>query len=135
LVAPSTPVEAGSSATSSALEQELVCLYQEHAAALSRYAVSFARYFIERRYGRIMANPRTWLYHVLRNYLLDWYRRVNNREVIAENLDHMPGGQQNRERILQRSETARGFVSMYVSAETPNSFTSRRRQIRYPSPC
>ena len=65
------------------LELELVGLYREHASELSRYAASFSqnqngareavqeiflRYFIERRYGRQIENPRTWLYHVLRNY-------------------------------------------------------------------
>jgi len=120
-VAPSITVQAGSSSTASELDQELVRLYQEHASALSRYAASFAqnqegardavqevflRYFIERRYGRIIGNPRAWLYHVLRNYLLDWHRRVINREVIAENLDRMPGEQQNPERLLQSSQIA-----------------------------
>ena len=65
------------------LEQELVGLYREHASELSRYAASFSqsrdgareavqeiflRYFIERRYGRQIENPRAWLYHVVRNY-------------------------------------------------------------------
>jgi DNA-directed RNA polymerase specialized sigma24 family protein len=68
------------------LEQELVRLYREHASELSRYAASFSesqngareavqviflRYFIERRYGRQIENPRAWLYHVLRNYFRD----------------------------------------------------------------
>lgn len=59
-------------------------MYQEHASALSRYAASFARtpdaardavqeiflrYFVERRYGRQIENPRAWLYFVLRNHL------------------------------------------------------------------
>ena len=66
------------------LEQELVRLYREHASELSRYAVSFSqrqdsareavqeiflRYFVERRYGRQIENPRAWLYHVLSNYI------------------------------------------------------------------
>src|SRR5215469_7004253 len=101
-MAPSSSAKAASDATPE-LEQELLRLYKEHASALSRYATAFAqnqegardavqevflRYFIERRYGRIIENPRAWLYHVLRNYLLDWRRRVDNREVIADNLDH-----------------------------------------------
>ena len=117
---------------SSELEEELVRLYQEHAAGLTRYATSFAqnqdnardavqeaflRYFVERRYGRIIGNPRAWLYHVLRNYLLDWNRRVNNREVIAEDLDHIPGAQQNPERLLQRSEMARELESRLSERE------------------
>src|SRR5579859_3465643 len=124
--------EAPPSLPASKLEEEIVRLYEEHATALSRYATSFAqnqegardavqevflRYFIERRYGRVIGNPRAWLYHVLRNYLLDWHRRVNNREVIAENLDHMAGGQQNPERILQSSEIARELRSLLSERE------------------
>jgi len=112
------------------IEQEVVRLYQQHAAALSRYAVSFAqdhdgardavqevflRYFTERRDGREIGNPRAWLYHVLRNCLLDWHR--SHREVIAEDLDHMPGSQQNPERILQRSEIARELEALLSDRE------------------
>jgi RNA polymerase sigma-70 factor (ECF subfamily) len=121
-----------SSSADGELEQELVRLYEEHALALSRYAVSFAqnqdgardavqevflRYFMERRYGRIIGNPRAWLYHVMRNYLLDCHRRVTNREVIAENLDQMPGRQQNPERLLQGSEIARELREMLSERE------------------
>jgi RNA polymerase sigma-70 factor (ECF subfamily) len=132
LVAHLTTVKATSSSLECDLEQELVRLYQEHASALSRYAASFARnhegardavqevflrYFIERRYGRIIGNPRAWLYHVLRNYLLDCHRRLNNREVIAENVDHIPGGQQNPERLLQNSEIARELKALLSERE------------------
>ena len=130
-MAPSSSAKAASDATPE-LEQELLRLYKEHASALSRYATAFAqnqegardavqevflRYFIERRYGRIIENPRAWLYHVLRNYLLDWRRRVDNREVIADNLDHLAGGQQNPERLLQRSETARELEGLLSQRE------------------
>lgn len=123
---------AASGSTPGELEQELLRLYREHASALSRYAAAFAqnqdgardavqevflRYFVERRYGRIIENPRAWLYHVLRNYLLDWRRRVDNREVIADNLDHLAGGQHNPERILQRSETARELEGVLSQRE------------------
>ena len=128
----SSRVNGAAGSAASELEQELLQLYQEHAASLTRYAASFAqnqdgardavqevflRYFVERRYGRVIGNPRAWLYHVLRNYLLDWHRRVNNREVFTDNLDHMAGGQQNPERILQRSETARELESILSQRE------------------
>lgn len=132
MAAPFTSAEERPGLATNGLDEEIVRLYQEHAAALSRYAASFAqnqdnardavqevflRYFVERRYGRIIGNPRAWLYHVLRNYLLDWNRRVANREVIAENLDQMPGAGQNPERILQRSETARELESRLSERE------------------
>ena len=104
------------------LEQEVVVIYREHAAKLSRFAASFAhdpdgardavqevflRYFIERRYGRQIENPRAWLYHVLRNYLLDQHRTTNKWEIIAENLDQMPGGAPNPEGMMKHSQMAR----------------------------
>lgn len=116
----------------SILEQELVRLYQEHAGLLSRYAASFAqnadsardavqevfmRYFIERRYGREIKNPRAWLYHVMRNYLLDRQRTIGRREVISDDLDHMPGGQRNPEGMVRRSELARELISLLSSRE------------------
>jgi RNA polymerase sigma-70 factor (ECF subfamily) len=116
----------------SQLEQEVVGLYEEHASALSRYASSFTqnqegaqdavqevflRYFVERRFGREIANPRAWLYHVLRNYLVDLRRSASERVIIAENLDQMPGCQQNPERILRRSEVARELEALLSTRE------------------
>jgi len=124
--------EQASTASSPQLEREVVGAYQQYSPQLSRYAASlaqdsdaardavqevFLRYFVERRYGREIANPRAWLYHVLRNYLLDQHRSVTNREVIAEDLDHMPGSQQNPERLLQRSEVARELQAALSARE------------------
>jgi len=131
-VAPCFTAEPTSSDAASQLEQEVVRLYQEHASSLSRYAVwlaqnqegardavqeAFLRYFIERRYGREVVNPRAWLYQVLRNYLLDLRRSAADREIIADNLDQMPGNQQNPERILRRSEVAHALESLLSTRE------------------
>ena len=116
----------------SVLEQELVRLYQEHAGLLLGYAASFAhnadyardavqevftRYFIERRYGREIRNPRAWLYHVMRNYLLDRQRTLGRREVISDDLDRMPGRQRNPEGMLRRSELAQKLISLLSDRE------------------
>ena len=68
------------------LEQELVRLHREYASELSRYAASFSqdacpaceavrkaflRYFVERRYGRHIGNPRSRLYQLIRDYFSD----------------------------------------------------------------
>ena len=57
------------------LESEVAAAYQQHAAGLLRYAGSlasnheeardavqetFLRFFVERNYGRAIANPRAW---------------------------------------------------------------------------
>lgn len=46
---------------------------------LARDAVQevFLRYFLERRFGREIENPRGWLYRVLRNHILD---RLNSAQ-------------------------------------------------------
>lgn len=106
-------------------------LYREHASSLSRYAASFARnqegardavqeiflrYFVERRYGQEIANPRAWLYHVLRNYLLNQRQANSNREVILENLDQI-AGHSGFEDDLYGSEMAREIASRLTSRE------------------
>ncbi|MBZ5580558.1 MAG: sigma-70 family RNA polymerase sigma factor [Acidobacteriia bacterium] len=126
------PQTAPNPVSSAQIEQEVLRIYHEHAAKLSRYAASFAqsqdgardavqevflRYCIERQYGREIENPRAWLYFVMRNYLLDRHRTVTRREVIAENLDHMPGSQQDPEAVLHRSEMARDLAALLTERE------------------
>lgn len=117
---------------SKAIKQEVMGLYQQHAAKLTRYAASlahnhdgardavqeaFLRYCIERRYGRQIEHPRAWLYYVLRNYLLDRQRSAGNREVIAEDLDQLPGGHSNPEGILHRSELVQQIAERLTGRE------------------
>lgn len=86
------------------LEQELMPLYGEHTSALSRYAFSFARnqdgardavqqiflrYFVQRRYGRQIQNPRAWLYVVLRNYLQTQPQTIRQRQGVSRNVDQL----------------------------------------------
>jgi RNA polymerase sigma-70 factor, ECF subfamily len=69
---------------------EIVNLFNQHASALGRYAGSltkdaavvqdaiqetFLRYFKTRIDRQIVENPRAWLFHVLRNYILNWNRK------------------------------------------------------------
>lgn len=128
-MAPQPTPEAG---LSKAIKQEVMGLYQQHAAKLTRYAASlahnhdgardavqeaFLRYCIERRYGRQIEHPRAWLYYVLRNYLLDRQRSAGNREVIAEDLDQLPGGHSNPEGILHRSELVQQIAERLTGRE------------------
>ena len=114
------------------IEAEVARMYEEHAAKLSRYAAAFAqnqdgardavqevflRYVIELRYGREIENPRAWLYHVLRNHLLERQRTMAKREVISENLDQLPGAQQNPEGMMHSSEMARDLAASLTTRE------------------
>lgn len=114
------------------VEQELVRLYRQHASALSRYAGSraadldaardavqevFLRYFLERRGGREIGNPRAWMYQVLRNYLFDCNRNRTSCEVVLEDVDYVADSRQNPEGMLQRSEVTREIESMLSKRE------------------
>lgn len=107
-------------------------LYREHASALSHYAASFARnqegardavqeiflrYFVQRRYGHQIENPRAWLYHVLRNYLRNEQQAGANREVTSANLDQMPSPQSGIEDHLYGFEMTREIESWLTSRE------------------
>ena len=105
-----------------ALEREVSELYREHAAGLLRYArgiardaeeardavqETFLRYCMERRYGRVVENPRAWLYPVVRNHLLTrWSSAAATREVASEGLESLPDDRVNPESLASRAERA-----------------------------
>ena len=116
-----------------AIEQEIADLHRLYADPLLRFACTFkagepaghdavqeafVRYFIERRYGRSIANPRAWLYWVVRNYMLD---RIESgglrREVAVEQAEGLPASQCDPEILAQRSETAREIAAALTSRE------------------
>jgi RNA polymerase sigma-70 factor (ECF subfamily) len=104
-----------------------VLLHQEYARSLVRYAASvtgdeesardavqevFLRYFVERTYGREIANPRAWLYQVTRNYLSD--RRnaaITNREVPGGDLDRVAGQGHTPETLAERRQASRHIAA------------------------
>jgi RNA polymerase sigma-70 factor (ECF subfamily) len=114
-------------------ESEVVQLHEQHSASLFRYASSladcpetardavqeaFLRFFVERSYGREIANPRAWLYQVLRNYISDRTNAASSqREVGGENVDAMVDGGQNPETLAQRSQIAREIAASLSARE------------------
>lgn len=109
------------------LQQEVADLYRQHAGELLRFAESltrqggaahdavqetFLRYFVERRYGRRIEKPRTWLYTVMRNYL---QRRMGSPEekVSAQsgNVDSLASDAGDPEALVLRAEAARNIVA------------------------
>lgn len=115
------------------IESEVVAAYRQHAAGLLRYAVAltrnpdlardavqevFLRYFVERNYGRQIDHPHSWLYKVLRNYLLDCFKAAAGRnEVVPESLESVPDPQSNPETILAHSQLASEFAAALSSRE------------------
>ena len=115
------------------IESEVVAAYHQHAAGLLRYAVTltrnpdqardavqevFLRYFVERNYGRRIDHPHSWLYRVLRNYLLDCFKSAAcQNEVVPESLESVPDRQSNPETILVHSQLAREFEAVLSGRE------------------
>jgi RNA polymerase sigma factor (sigma-70 family) len=105
------------------IDGEIRSLYREYAPGLARYATVvmggadgapdavqevFLRYFIERSYGRRIDIPRAWLYHVLRNFLLDRLKAARARpETAASDVARVRDQRHNPEERLHRSEMAR----------------------------
>jgi RNA polymerase sigma-70 factor (ECF subfamily) len=114
------------------LEQEVVRNYELYASALLRYGRSlapnedgakdavqetFLRYFMERRYGRQIENPRAWLYLVLRNFLFERFKKEQQYERAVESLDYVPDRQENPEGRLYREALARELTDTLTERE------------------
>ena len=117
-----------SSATTSAqIENEIIELLNRHSSALGRYALSlakdgtlaqdaiqevFLRYFKTRSSGQCVENPRAWLFHVLRNYVLNCIQK--NSFMQPAELDaagNIADIKQDVEAAYARNETFRLAVS------------------------
>ncbi|MDR3699653.1 MAG: RNA polymerase sigma factor [Candidatus Sulfopaludibacter sp.] len=126
--------QTGSSPAATEAEQATVTVYEEFGPALLRYAGQlaasqdeardavqevFLRYFVEVRYGRNIENPRAWLYHVLRNYLLDQIKAApSRREVQTADVDSLsPQTDVNPENLLQRSQGAQELAKVLSGRE------------------
>ncbi len=116
----------------SKLDREIVQLYREHAPELLRWATAlapdddtardavqetFLRYFVERRYGRSIEKPRSWLHVVMRNYLAR-HGAATALEFASEELDTVASEGSDPEELAQRSELARRVFSALTSRET-----------------
>ncbi len=111
----------------------MVDLYQEYSASLLKYAMSvvrnqedtrdavqetYLRYFIQRRYGREIDNPRAWLFQVLRNYLLDRLKAMPGKlEVGTADLESLAGQNQDPEKIFQCREVAAEIAAALTGRE------------------
>jgi RNA polymerase sigma-70 factor (ECF subfamily) len=119
---------------SSELAAEVAGLYQLHAAELLRYASTllcsqdtardavqeiFLRYFVERRYGRRIENPRAWLYQVLRNYGRDHLNTLAVKaQTSSEGVELLPSRGHDPEQILRRTEITREMESALTARES-----------------
>ncbi len=85
------------------IEQEIVEVYASEAAALLRYAASLAdspetahdalqeaffRFFVCRSAGQEIRSPRSWLFRVARNYVLDQRKAASRNQVGMESVSN-----------------------------------------------
>ncbi|HLK62320.1 MAG TPA: sigma-70 family RNA polymerase sigma factor [Bryobacteraceae bacterium] len=115
------------------LEQEIEAIYRRYSAELLSYAETFVRredsaidavqeaflrYFVERNYGRVIENPRGWLYRVLRNYLLDRLGRAAlKREVPAVDGYDVPDPGQGADAAVESAQAASEIAARFSCRE------------------
>ena len=109
------------------LEREVGELHTLYAGALMRFACTFGadegagrdavqetflRYFMERRYGRCIENPRAWLYQAVRNQMLDRLKSAAVRlEVTVQQAEHLPAEERDPQDMAERMETAQEIAA------------------------
>jgi RNA polymerase sigma-70 factor (ECF subfamily) len=115
------------------LEREVAVLYEEHAAAMLRFAwrlsgrqdtaqealqEAYLRFFVERSYGHDIRNPKAWLYEVLRNYVCDRMRAVSvQREVTADHMERIQDLHDDPEVMAEMDEMARQIAASLSGRE------------------
>lgn len=87
------------------LEQEIAGLYEREAGGLLRYAgalaanretahdalqEAFFRFFLCRSGGQMIRSPKSWLFRVVRNYVLDQKKARSQNELGMESLRNVP---------------------------------------------
>jgi len=108
-------------------------LYTLHAPGLLRYAYSmindtgnaqdalqeiFLRYFVARSEGQQFADPKAWLYRVLRNHLLDTLKSSSvKNEITIEKIDDPRDGWNDPEQHYHRTEMARDLTRVLAPRE------------------
>ncbi|HWB85408.1 MAG TPA: sigma-70 family RNA polymerase sigma factor [Bryobacteraceae bacterium] len=119
--------------TPTPLDREVLQLYEAHAAALMRYArtlardpetardavqEAFLRYFVERRYSRLIERPQSWLLRVVRNYLLDQLKTAESRLQFASDIgDSLVDDGHDPEAILRQAELVREISAALTGRE------------------
>ena len=115
------------------LQQEVAGIYSEIASGLLRYAGSLARnqeeardtvqeaffrYFVERRYGRVIDCPRAWLFQVVRNCVTSrWKSESRHGEPENEYLERIPATSPDPEALVERKERMRHIAGSLTARE------------------
>lgn len=93
-------------------------IVRDEGMALDAVQEVFLRYFLERRLGRDVWNPRPWLYRVLHNYLLDRIERIVNKpEVFSQDVGEVLDEGRSPEDMLSQSELAEEIAGLLTKRE------------------
>ena len=126
------PQDASGSPASELAERETGAAYRQYAAELLRYAASltrsadlardavqetFLRYFIERRYGRAIENPRAWLHQVLRNHCFHLLKTAAMNREAEGNIEDVADQRPDPERALRHKEMDRDVAAALTGRE------------------
>lgn len=115
------------------LEREIAALYSTHARSLLRYATAliadpagaqdalqetFMRYFVARSDGQQFADPKAWLFRVLRNYMLDAVKASSRKsEVTLKWMHTAPDDGDDPEQRYFRAEAANQLARLLAPRE------------------
>jgi RNA polymerase sigma factor (sigma-70 family) len=88
------------------------------------------RYFIERRYGRVIEGPRAWLHQVLRNHCLQLAQEAAVELEAQSALENLADERPDPERALQTKEMGRE-VAAALTARELDCFRLRAGGLRY----
>jgi DNA-directed RNA polymerase specialized sigma24 family protein len=126
------PQPARDSAASDLARGDTGVAYGRYAAELLRYATSLTRradaahdavqetllrYFIERRYGRVIEGPRAWLHQVLRNHCLQLAQEAAVELEAQSALENLADERPDPERALQTKEMGREVAAALTARE------------------
>jgi RNA polymerase sigma factor (sigma-70 family) len=129
----SPPLPAPPTSLPADLEHEVSEAYEQYAAELLAYATlllgggdgaqdrvqdAFLRYFAERRYGRMIENPRAWLFRVVHNRVLDVaVSTAKKREIPSESLPDVPDYRPGPEQAVHQVQAVAQIESLLTGRE------------------
>lgn len=130
---PFSPVVTTTAAPLNAFEGEVIDLYRQNASGLFRFAEAlvrdremaqdalqevFLRYFVARSSGQEIQNSKSWLYRVIRNYLLDRVKEASfKNKASLEEAEGIPDVSSDPEQQYLRAFTRKQILRVLAPRE------------------
>jgi len=128
------------------IEQEIAELYEREAGGILRYACALAedhgtaddalqeaffRFFLCRSAGQQIRSPKSWLFRVVHNYILDQHRAGVRSKVGIESLANVPGPAPHSEFDNRVSDLLEGLPRIGLSARELECVRLRTEDLSY----